>query len=167
MEPEFKSYIFKESERKNLLKERKHLIGWIVLLLSILLLLLEFYALGLSLAAIVLIASWGMAIDRWNRVEPLNGSFPLRLTINLHEIKIGDKSYGLNKISLDKLICDDYKGRPTRGHVLFIQHPAKSNGTWNHLWFTCNQQEYRLRFKIDSKSQSQQLEKIKPRLGIR
>ena len=163
---EFNSHIFYPNEQINLLEERKNLIGWIFLLIIILFFVLEFFWVALSSAALVSIICYGLAIDRWNKLEKLNGSLPLRLAINEREIRIGDKAFVLNELRIEKLICYDYKGRITFSYVFLAQYPQISNGTWNHLSFIHKNKEYQFRFLINSEKHSKQLEEIKRNIGL-
>ena len=135
------------------------------MLIIILFFVLEFFWVALSLAALLSIICYGVAIDRWNKPEKLNGSLPLRLAINEKEIRIGDKAFGLNELRIEKLICYDYRGKTTFSYVFLAQYPQLSNGTWNHLNFIHKNKEYRFRILINSGKYSKQLEEIKREIG--
>lgn len=164
---EFNTHIFKPKEGADILDERMNLIGWTLLLLVALFFVIEIYWVGLTITCILLGIYYGIAIFRWNQPEPLNGSFPFRLAINKHEIKLGEVSYPMNRVRITKLICYDYKGRMSNDHIFFAGYVKKSNGTWNHLWFKYEGKEYRLRFGIDSEQHSRQIEQLKKELGLK
>jgi hypothetical protein len=167
MEPEFNSYVFEPRDGAEILEQRMNLIGWTALLFAILFIVLDYDWVGLSLIGLLFSTCFAFAITRWNKVIPLNGSFPNRLTITKDMIKIGDTSYPMNTIKIIKLTCDDYKLKLTTEFVFFMRYVCKSNGTWNHLWFKYEGKEYRLRFGIDSEQHSLQLAKLKVELGLR
>lgn len=163
---EFNSFIFKPSERKNQLEERKNLIGGITFLLIILFFVLEIYWIMISLTIILFGTCYLVAFDRWNRLEQLNGSFPLSLTISRGEIRVGNKAFPMNEVRINKLTYFDYKGRSTTGYIFFVRYVKRSNGTWNHLWFNHQQSEYQLRFRVDNQHHLKQLEELKNQLSV-
>lgn len=161
----FQSHIYKPSERNVFLEERWSLLGWLAFLLFVLFLILEVYWAAFTIVFLLGLVCYGLAFYRWNTLEKPKGSFPFSLTICLDKIEIGGVVYPFAELKITKLVCDDYKGRSTIRHVFFAQYPMRSNGTWNHLWFSHMQKEYRLRFLIESPRHAQQLMNIKAELG--
>lgn len=106
------------------------------------------------------------AIMRWNKVEPNNGSFPFKITINDDEIRLGDKSYPMHEVTIKKLGGYDYRGKKVHGYIYFSRYAYKSNGTHNHLSITYKGEEYRLRFRVNNKKEANLIQDFKSRWGV-
>lgn len=155
------TYVFKPNSKAEFLEERFNLIGWIILLVSILFLIIEFYLVAIVTMVALAMVCYTMAFFRWNRLEKPKGSFPIDLVFYDSGITLGGMDYKLENIKVKKLICYDYVGRPDTGFVFHAKYPKKSCGTWNHFWFESNGKEYRLRFQIKSKADSKEITSIK------
>lgn len=166
MSKEFNTYIFKPNKGLESLEERKDLIAWIVLLLGVLFFLLEYYTPAIIIMFSIGILNLWILFTQTNRYPPLNGSFPFSLKITKDQITIGDKVFKTNDIEIERIICLDYKGRTTIEYAMFFEYAARSNGVNNHLWFISNNNEYRLRFRVDSEKHMRELEEIKIELGL-
>lgn len=166
MKTQFESYIFKPDEDKNIKEERIDLIGWILILLMILFIVLEWLWLSIIVIFIILTSSIIITISRWGTTEPLKGELTKELIISKDEIRIGEDSYDTSKLRIRRITCDDYLGMSTFGYSFFSRCPMKSNGTLNHLWFRHKNEDFKYRFRISSKSQIELLEDIKKNFTI-
>ncbi|MFD2037620.1 hypothetical protein ACFSKL_22690 [Belliella marina] len=166
MENSVQTKVFKPNQRIEFLEERYNLIGWIILLTGIFFLIIEFYIVGISIMLGLGGICHVLAFDKWNKIEKPKGSFPFELVFREEEISLGGLVYRLSDIKITKLICYDYVGRSGTGFVFHVKYPKKSCGTWNHLWFTKDEKEYKLRFQIKSKADSKEISAIKIKWGL-
>ncbi|MCH7402664.1 hypothetical protein ACFOUP_05065 [Belliella kenyensis] len=161
MKNSIQTYVFKPNSKAEFLEERFNLIGWIILLSSILFLILEFYLVAIVVMVSLSMVCYTMAFFRWNRLEKPKGSFPIDLVFYDDRITLGGMDYKLENIKVKKLICYDYVGRPDTGFVFHAKYPKKSCGTWNHFWFESYGKAYQLRFRISNEIDSCRLTAIK------
>ncbi|WP_425636525.1 hypothetical protein ACPUEN_14025 [Algoriphagus yeomjeoni] len=163
----FESYVFKPSERLESLEERRNLISWLILLIAVLFFVLELIYPAFIIIFGLIIGNLWLLATRTNKYAKVNGSFPFKISIAPNEIIVGEKNFPMNEIRVQKIICYDYRGRKVLEYALMLRYLVKSNGTYNHIWFSHNNKEYRLRFRVDSKKHMEELEEIKKELGIK
>ena len=167
MKTQFESHIYEIDENKKVLNERTDLIFWIILLLMILFIVIEWIWMAIIAISVILVSAIVTMITRWGVIEPLNGNFTKDLVINENEIIVGDVCYPVSELRIRRITTDDYHGLSTTGYSFYARYPMKSNGTSNHLRFVYKGQDFKYQFRIRGKSHLEQLEELKNNIRIK
>lgn len=160
----FEASVYRESHRRKVIEERNNLFGYILLGVSILLILLEFHAIGFLIGVSVSGYYFIWAFIRWNKLEPARGSFPFKMIISEKGIQLGQKLYPYDEISVSKFSITDYKRKVRNVLIGFTKYPTKSNGTRNEIQFTFQNSLYKISFRLDHKKHYGEAQKIRATL---